>query len=180
MPEFAPAFDFVMQHEDASRTGKVTVDAGGRTRFGIAAKFHPGLPESFFTGPAEDALKMAEEILRRDYWTPMRLAELQQQNLASKLFDMGVNMGVRQAAIYAQRAVNGCAAPPGAAGPRANGCVQEDGVIGERTIAALNAADPIRLYELLCEWSRRHYAHIAAINPAQAVNVSGWMRRADA
>ncbi len=73
MSHFLPAFYFVMNHEDPHRTGKVTEDAGGRTRFGIAQKFHLELPEEFFTGPAEDALKQAEEILRGDYWQPMRL-----------------------------------------------------------------------------------------------------------
>lgn len=232
MSEFFPAFDFAMQHEDASRSGRVTQDAGGRTRFGIAAKFHPELPESFFTGPAEAALKTAEEILRRDYWQPMRLAELREQTPANKLFDMGVNMGVRQAAIYAQRAVNGlivdaqalatngqsgrngrdgldghdaeageqassesslsggaqAPGPPARDGFPRDGvevllpatCIAEDGVIGEHTLAALNAADPPKLYALLCEWSRRHYEHVVAINPAQAKNLSGWLKRADA
>jgi len=105
MSTFAPAFDFVMNHEDPHRTGKVTEDAGGRTRFGIAQKFHPELPEEFFTGPAEDALKRAEEIMRRDYWQSMRLDEINNQNVANKLFDMAVNMGVHQAGVYAQRAV---------------------------------------------------------------------------
>jgi hypothetical protein len=53
MASFSPAFDFVMNDEDPHRKGKVTEDAGGQTRFGIAQKFHPELPEDFFTGTAE-------------------------------------------------------------------------------------------------------------------------------
>ena len=53
MSDFQPAIAFVLQHEDPARSGKVTEDAGGRTRFGIAEKFHPDLPEDFFTGPAD-------------------------------------------------------------------------------------------------------------------------------
>lgn len=187
MSEFSPAFDFVMQHEDASRSGCVTKDAGGRTRFGIAQKFHPELPETFFTGPADAALKTAEEILRRDYWQPMRLAELRDQKLANKLFDMAVNMGVHQAAIYAQGAVNGLiigaqalSTPGDAQMPTQAELVAEDGVTGPRTLAALNAADPAKLYALLCDWSRRHYEHVASINPTQAKNLQGWLKRADA
>ena len=56
MADFKPAFAFALLHEDATQSGKVTMDAGGRTRFGIAEKFHPDLPEEFFTGPAEDVL----------------------------------------------------------------------------------------------------------------------------
>jgi len=171
MADFKPAFAFVLQHEDSTRSGKVTVDAGGRTRFGIAERFHPDLPEEFFTGAAEDALAEAEKIEEREYWDAMRLAEVENQNVANKLFDMGVNMGVRQAAIYAQRAANALAA--------VNARVAEDGVIGHKTLAAINSADPISYYELLCELSAAHYQHLAAVNPAQAVNLKGWMKRAE-
>ena len=172
MADFQPAFAFVMQHEDAGRAGKVTDDAGGRTRFGIAEKFHPDLPIDFFTGPAEAALKVAQQIYKRDYWDSMRLGKLGNQNVADKIFDMAVNMGTHQAAIYAQRAANGLIAP-------ATGRLHEDGVFGPATIAAINSLNPIALYQLLCEWSRRHYQHVAAINPAQTVNLAGWMKRAD-
>ena len=179
MADFTPAFEFVMQHEDAARSGKVTVDAGGRTRFGIAEKFHPRLPEEFFSGSAEDALEIAEEIMRRDYWDPMRLSSLASQNLANKLFDMAVNMGVHQAGIYAQRGVNGLLKAQSLASSVAVR-VAEDGVVGEETLAAINSADPIALHQLLCELSRQHYRHLVSINPSQAVNLSGWLRRAEA
>lgn len=202
MSNFQPAFDFVMDHEDPHRSGKVTEDAGGRTRFGIAQKFHADLQEEFFSGPAEEALKQAEEIMRREYWERMRLGELKSQNVANKLLDMGVNMGVHQAGVYAQRAVNGLlqngraqpesamvesrmAPPPSVV---IENCVAqallpvqvlvEDGIIGEKSLAAINALDPIAYYQLLCEWSRQHYVHVASINPAQSVNLQGWLRRA--
>jgi lysozyme family protein len=164
MADFRMAFLFTLQHEDSTRSGKVTMDAGGRTRFGIAEKFHPDLPEEFFTGPAEDALAEAEKIEEREYWCRLRLAEVENQNLANKLFDMAVNMGVRQAAVYAQRAAH----------------VVEDGVIGAKTLAAINGADPIPYYRALCELSAAHYRHVAAVNPAQAVNLKGWIKRAEA
>ena len=172
MADFKPAFAFVLQHEDSTRSGKVTVDAGGRTRFGIAEKFHPDLPEEFFTGPAEDALAEAEKIEEREYWDAMRLGEVENQNVANKLFDMGVNMGVRQAAFYAQRAANALVA--------VDVRLAEDSVIGPRTLAAINAGDPIVYYQLLCQFSAAFYRHVAAVNPAQAVNLAGWMKRAEA
>lgn len=172
MADFKTAFAFVLQHEDSTRSGKVTVDAGGRTRFGIAEKFHPDLPDEFFTGPAEDALAEAEKIEQREYWDAMRLDEVENQNVANKLFDMGINMGARQAALYAQRAANALVA--------VDARVAEDGVIGPRTLAAINAADPIAYYQLLREFSAAYYRHVAAVNPAQAVNLAGWLRRAEA
>jgi lysozyme family protein len=171
MADFKAAFAFVLQHEDSTRSGKVTVDAGGRTRFGIAEKFHPDLPEEFFSGPAEDALAEAEKVEKREYWDAMRLAEVENQNVANKLFDMGVNMGVRQALFYAQRAINALAA--------VDARVAEDGLIGPRTLAAINAAGPIAYYQLLREFSAAYYRHLAAVNPALAVNLAGWLKRAE-
>jgi lysozyme family protein len=174
MADFKQAFHFTMQHEDPHLSGVVTTDAGGRTRFGIAQKFHPDLAESFFDGPAEDALDLAEEMEERDYWRPMRLAEIASQSVASKLFDMGVNMGIHQAGHLAQRAAN--VLLQGAGLPH----LVEDGVIGNATIAAINSADPEQLHQLLCQFCAEFYRHVAANNPAQAVNLAGWLKRAAA
>lgn len=99
-------------------------------------------------------------------------AKWKNQNVANKLFDMAVNMGVRQAAVYAQRAINALVA--------VDARVMEDGVIGPKTLAAINAADSIAYYQLLREFSAVYYQHLAAVNPAQAVNLQGWMKRAEA
>jgi lysozyme family protein len=169
MADFKPAFLFTLQHEDSTRSGKVTEDAGGRTRFGIAEKFHPDLGEEFFTGPAEEALVEAEKIEEREYWDTLLLGEVENQNVANKIFDMSVNMGVRQAAVYAQRAANSQVQQ-----------LKEDGNIGPKTLAAINAIDPQSFYGLLCQFSASHYRHIATNNPAQAVNLAGWLKRAEA
>jgi lysozyme family protein len=180
MADFKPAFAFVLLHEDPTCSGKVTEDAGGRTRFGIAGKFHPNLPEEFFTGPAEEALAEAEKIEEQDYWQPMRLAEIENQNVANKLFDMAVNMGVRQAAIYAQRAANYLLGRGAGQLQASTDRLAEDGRTGEKTLAAINALRPIDYHQALCELSEAHYRHVAAINPEQAINLRGWLKRAQA
>jgi lysozyme family protein len=81
-------------------------------------------------------------------------------------------MGVLQAAVYAQRAANALVA--------VDARVAEDGVIGPRTLAAISRADPMTYYQLLCQLSAAYYRHVAAVNPAQAVNLKGWMKRAEA
>lgn len=178
MADFHEAFANTLKFEDAHLSGKVTVDAGGRTRFGIAEKFHPDLPEEFFTGPAEDALAEAEQIERREYWDSMRLSGITDQSVANKLFDMGVNLGIRQASVLAQRAANALLQDTVRLDPVVR--LSEDGVIGPKTLAAVNDLDPVRYVQLLRELSAQLYRHIASINPAQAVNLPGWLRRAEA
>jgi lysozyme family protein len=178
MADFKQAFANTLKFEDAGRSGKVTVDAGGRTRFGIAFRFHPDLPEEFFTGPKEDALAEAEKIEESGYWSPMRLGEIHEQDVANKLFDMAVNMGVRQAGVLAQRAAN--ARLQDIPQPALPGRLKEDGVIGAQTLAAINALDPATYVQALRDLSAELYRHIVSVNPAQAVNLSGWLRRAAA
>jgi lysozyme family protein len=81
---------------------------------------------------------------------------------------------VRQAAVYAQRAVNSQLQQSQAQQ------LTEDGNIGPKTLAAMNAMDPQTFHGLLCQFSAWHYRHIAANNPAQAVNLAGWLKRASA
>lgn len=180
MASFAPAIEFVLHHEDPSRSGKVTVDSGGRTRFGIAQKFHPSLSEQFFSGPADEALEQAEKFLHDEYWKPMRLDQIKNQNVANKLLDMAVNMGVHQAAVYAQRAVNGLLQSGGRPSSAAIARLNEDGVIGDQSLAAINALNPIAYHQLLCDFSTQHYVHVASVNPTQAMYLQGWLKRASA
>lgn len=193
MANFEPAFQNTMKFEDPRHTGKVTVDAGGRTRFGIAEKFNANLPEEFFTGDKENALHIAEMRMEENYWRAGGFAQINDQAVANKLFDMAVNMGVHQAVVYGQRAANALLTKSGqlssAADLESKGDPQPavplfplvvDGELGPKSAELINSLDPLQYYQLLCEFSREHYKHVAAISPAQAVNLNGWLKRADA
>lgn len=117
MADFQPAIENAMSFEDPQHSGKVTEDAGGRTRFGIAEKFHPDLPAEFFSAGKDEALAVAESFLEHRYWDKAGLAQIEDQAVANKLFDMAVNMGLHQAAIYAQRAANAAVQISGAQRP---------------------------------------------------------------
>jgi len=191
MADFKPAFEKTMKIEDPHLAGSVTVDAGGRTRFGIAEKFHADLPEEFFSGEKEEALLLAKSIMESQYWERLNLKKVADQGVANKIFDMAVNMGTHQAAVLAQRAVNFCAVRTASAKMAASEDdeqpitpelppLKEDGVIGPKTIEQINAANSAMLLTLLREFSESLYRHIATNNPAQAVNLEGWLKRAAA
>lgn len=175
--------------DDPGHPGKVTHDAGGRTRFGIAEKFHSDLPEQFFTGPADEALKLAKAIMESQYWEPLKLAKIASQDVANKIFDMAVNMGTHQAAVLVQRSVNflirnGAQALINAPidlvpNPPAF-MLAEDGIMGPKTIAGVNQFKPAAMIRALREFSENLYRHIATNNPEQAGNLEGWLKRAAA
>lgn len=178
MALFAPAFAFVMKHEDdtlrfdaagnlieplSPHAGKVTRDSGGETRFGIAKRFHPLLPDSFYTLPVEGALAIARSLVQGEYWNPLEGDDLKDQGVAAKLLDMAVDMGVVQATKYAQQ----CAA------------IKDDGEFGPLTLKSINAASPEVLMQRLVQVSTAHYYRTVEKNPGDAPDLKGWLARAD-
>ena len=170
MANFDEALAYVLRNEDPHLSGIVTEDSGGRTRFGIAERFHPTLGHDFYAGPAEAALRTAREIYRYEYWRPICGDEIEDQRVAAKLLDMAVNMGVRQAIVFCQRALN------------ASGTAQleEDALLGEQTLAAINDCDPALLLIHLREMCEEFYQQLAAKRPKMQAYLRGWLTRARA
>jgi lysozyme family protein len=169
MADAKTAIDNTLRFEDASLSGKVTVDRGGRTRFGIAQKFNPDLPIGFFDGtmPNSFALQIAEDVYRTKYWHP-RYSDLESQIVANKLFDMGVNEGPRNAVRSLQRCIDQTGIEQ----------VELDGTIGPATVNAANAEDEIALlHAMRMDWKRIKLEEIAA-NPDDEKYRNGWLRRA--
>jgi hypothetical protein len=175
MAEFAPAFTRTMKFEDDPREpGRVSREPSGcRARFGINEDAHPEMPQEFWTGPAEQAREQAEKVFASDYWDALKLDQVDDQDVANKIFDMAVNMGARQAAIYAQRAVNFLRAMQG------SGYVLAlDGVMGPQTLEQVNAMDAGAMLRELRNLSKAHYEHVAAANPRFAGWLEGSLKRA--
>lgn len=170
MANFEEAITFVLRNEDPQLSGVVTEDSGGRTRFGIAERFHPGLGDEFYRGPADAALEVARDIYRRRYWEAIRGDEIRDQKIATKLLDMAVNMGVRQAVVLCQRVVNSIM----------EFHLAEDGIVGTQTMAKLNEADPSLLLAHLREACGTFYQHLAAVRPEAQPYLRGWLARARA
>ena len=169
MANFEEAVIFVLRNEDPHLSGVVTEDSGGRTRFGIAERFRPELGDDFYQGPAESALEVARQMYRSDYWRAIRGDEIRDQSIATKLLDMAVNMGTRQAMVLCQRALN-------ASGFQ----LHDDGICGCRTLAAINLADVALLAAHLRESCATFYRHLAAVRPEAQQYLHGWLVRARA
>lgn len=173
MAKFEAAFQFMMGHEDAARSGIVTHDVDGRTRFGICERFHPEMPEEFWTEPPLSALVKAQALYAQKYWDALDLDQVVDQAVASKLFDMCVPMGLKETAMLAQRAASGLLLGSGKA-------PAIDGRIGPQTIAAINACPPQSLVEALCNLSKSFFCEVARKNPAKQDDLHGWLNRAAA
>jgi lysozyme family protein len=161
------SIDFVLKQEDSTLSGVITNetgDAGGLTRFGLCAKWHPELVAAGFYQVAMDtatALNEAEVAYANAYATPLMLYRIDSQAIANALLSFAVNMGTFEAVETLQQVCGAVA----------------DGCIGPNTVAAVNAHDPETLLAAYCAIQANRYRGIAAANPTQRRFLVGWLNR---
>jgi lysozyme family protein len=171
MSDVKAAVEFVLRQEDATLSGKVTTDAGGRTRFGIAEKFHPELTSTgFFTAmPVAEALATSESIYQSAYWKPICGDQVASQDVADRILSFAINLGPETAVRLLQQAAN-------ALGSK----LTDDGGMGPETLSAINSLNPTML---LATWRGvldAYYRSIVAAKPSQAEYLDGWLDRVNA
>jgi len=165
MADFLPAFQNTLKWEDSKlHPGVVTPEPhNGRARLGINSIAHPDLPDWFWTANYADAIIEAKQIEHDDYWVPLKLDAVNDQDVANKIFDMAINTGVKTAARMTQEALE----------------IEIDGVIGPITIAAINDAAPDKLLTKLRSLAIMHYQSLAAEDPAEYNKwLPDWLQRA--
>ncbi|MGC2403679.1 MAG: putative peptidoglycan-binding domain-containing protein [Acidobacteriaceae bacterium] len=166
MADVDTAIKYVLGFEDSTLSGRITVDAGGRTRFGIAEKFHPELQNSLFytSMGSEAALKIAQSIYRREYADPLWIDHMSNQNIANKMTSLAVNVGVHRASVWLQSVLK----------------VQGDGRIGPLTLMALADADPLIVLADLKAQAEQFYISDVQKHPEFEEYLNGWLARARA
>lgn len=176
MADVTRAIEFVLRQEDATLSGKVTTltgDGGGATRYGIASRFHPELVASGFFDESRmgkgQALAVAISVYDHTYATPLHIAQIQHQGVATALLSLGVNSGIHAAALTIQRAC--CAFGPSIA------C---DGSLGDKSITAINARYGPSLLQQFVAAAEEFYRELVQKNPADAAFLHGWLNRAEA
>ena len=125
---FDKAFDRLIGHEGGYSTdrkdpgnwtgGKVGVGTLKGTKYGIAANTYPSLNIENLT------LAQAKEIYKKDWWDKLGANGLHSA-IVFQLWDFAINAGKKRAIMELQQSVG----------------VTTDGVIGPKTIAAVNAHD---------------------------------------
>ena len=137
-------------------------DAGGETKYGISKRSYPNVDIKNLS------LEQAKAIYKRDFWDNQGYSQIEDIALASKVFDLGVNMGTKNAVILLQRAL------------KANGFknLSDDGIFGESTKFALSNSDPKRVLIALRSEAASYYRRLVASNSSQSVFLKGWLNRA--
>lgn len=176
MANFNLAIPHIFEHEGGYVNNPN--DPGGATKYGISLRFliKRGDLLGDFDGDGDVDVDdiaamtrpMAQQVYEAAFWEPNRLKDVRSQLLATKIFDMAVNMGSKQAWKLAQAAI------------AAHGqVVVADGVVGPKTIAAINALERLD-YDVIVtlrHLQRKFYEGIMVRNPKLQTFALGWFRR---
>lgn len=163
---FDYAFERTVVAEGGGKTTSYDWDPGGLTRWGISQNANPDIDVANLTKSG------ARYVYRTRYWNPSRCGEIKSHFIAARLFDMAVNLGVSTAVLIAQRGWNYMSP---------SDRLEEDGVIGPKTLRALNKAGFRRTPNLLA-WigvaQGNHYLEIAKNNNRLGdAAIAGWGMR---
>jgi len=158
MAKFSIAIKTILEHEGGYVNDKS--DPGGETNFGISKRSFPHLEIKKLTE------NDAKEIYRDNYWALGHYEGLEFQPIATKVFDLAVNMGLKAAHKIFQRAIRNVGTK-----------VLVDGVMGPETIQAANELNYPKLIKEIRALAAERYARIAIRRPASRKYLKGWMRR---
>lgn len=157
---FLSAVEVVLAHEGGYTNDPA--DPGGETKYGISKRSYPNLDIKKLTRD------QAVQIYHQDWWTKYGYDQIQDQAVATKVFDLSVNMGPAQGHRILQRAVNFV---DGAG-------LKVDGVIGPKTLAATNAADPEKVLQMMRYKAAEYYHALARKRVESRAFLLGWLNRA--
>ena len=162
MSRFEECLARVLKHEGGYVNDPL--DSGGRTNLGVTQRVW----EEFVGHPVSEADMRAltpqkvAPMYKIKYWNPSYCAVLP-KGLDYVVFDFAVNAGTGRSVKTLQPAI---------------GCVA-DGVIGPRTMAAINDANPKDLIAKFSDARADFYQGIVARKPDQARFIKGWLNRVE-
>ncbi len=152
-------------------------DHGGATNYGISLRYlkKQGADVGDFDGDGDvdvdDIRAMsvddAEHIYRTLWWDRFGYGDIVDQALATKVFDLAVNMGARQAHRLLQRACRAAGKP-----------VTVDGLLGPVTLGAVNDLPATAVLAALRSEAAGFYRVLIARDPVRRKWQTGWLRRA--
>ena len=155
-------------------------DTGGETNHGITKgtldayhKKYGGLGESGRSVSVKDLTQdQAQIIYKKEYYDDRRIGEIGDEKTAAHVFDLGVNHSPGAGGKMIQKAVN-------AVIPDAK--LEVDGVVGDKTISAINKATPEQLKAInnaIANEREAYYRFLVERDPRQARFLNGWLKRA--
>jgi lysozyme family protein len=162
MADFEIAYSRTLKAEGGYKLTNSTNDNGGQTYAGVSRKFHPNWAgwQSIDRGetPSTDLVR---DFYNEQFWLPIKGNAIFDQGIANNIYDFAVNTGIKPATILAQTVAG----------------VEADGVLGIKSLTAINALDPqgFKLAYSIAKIAR--YRDIVTKDPSQKKWLLGWINR---
>lgn len=178
MSTFETAIPIILRHEGGYVNNPN--DPGGVTDYGISLRFlaqHPDVGDFDHDGDvdAEDIKALtadkASVIYKTFWWDEYKYGMVIDQQLATKIFDLSVNMGAKRSHMLIQTSMNT------AFGLK----LTVDGLLGPATISTINSIDGdtnTGLMDAYCDATWAYYQSLIVKNPKLQVFAKGWKNRA--
>lgn len=155
-------------------------DPGGATKYGISLRFltHEKLKCCKGMIIDKDFIKnlnipLTIEIYREAFWNRFKYYDINNTVIAAKIFDMAVNMGASQAHKLAQRAASSLL----------NESLVIDGILGQKSIAAINyLIEIVAEYKYIKELKKlcvNFYHTLILRKRSDPKYLNGWLKRAN-
>lgn len=169
-------FDKAFVHTMSAEGGYVNdpQDAGGETYMGVARnrnskwdgwvtidllKQKSGFPKNLDSD--ENLQQQVKALYEANYWDTVQADSINDQDVANSIFDFAVNAGVRTSSRLAQLAAG----------------AESDGVIGKKSIEAINSKDPAMFLATFALAKIERYIEICKKRPTNRKYFFGWVRR---
>lgn len=162
MAVFEIAYDKTLKAEGGYRLTNIKGDNGQQTYAGISRKFHPTWGGWAFIDRNEiPPTDLVRGLYRVEFWEKVRGESIISQDIANNIYDFAVNTGVPIAIKLAQMVA----------------AVQADGVLGPKSLMALNSIDghAFKMAYALAKVAR--YRDIIKRKPGQKKFITGWLTR---
>ncbi len=145
----------------------VTLQAG--TNRGISAALYSGLMKREVSVMEMKSISEDKAIMiyRKVYWEPIQADKINSQKLANLIFDARVNHGYTGIKIV-QKVINTLGYSPQ---------LQVDGIVGQKTIEAINSIAPHTLHNGILDGRIQLYHHLAISRPGNERFLNGWLNR---
>jgi lysozyme family protein len=150
-------------------------DKGGETYMGISRKNWPlwhgwniidTEKSQFGLNGINEALsqnnslqQLVHDFYKHNFWDVNKLDWIKDQQIANNVYDFGVNSGTNRAADYLQQCVH----------------TAIDGIIGSKTISAVNSGDAKTIYNSYNELRKMFYTRLAVGDQQQFLK--SWLSR---
>ena len=159
---FNSIFEYILSVEGGYSNDKA--DKGGKTKYGIieveARKYG-------YKGDMKDLTKdIAKDIYKNKYYLSNNLDKIKDKRVALSIADWTINSG-NWGTKKAQQTVN----------ILKGDVLVVDGVLGEKSIQAINSINPEMFLNQYHELQRKFYKAIVDHNASQIVFLKGWLNR---